>query len=115
MSDTPHLPANPAIAYLPDEFARPAYAFAPDVVIDVGTVLDKVIAMLDCHVSQFYEWLPYNVGLSHDVPKGTAERRNWLAEQVRTRLRSQANRFRQLLLATYGPDKGGRVEFAEKL
>jgi N-acetylglucosamine malate deacetylase 1 len=112
VSDTRHLAANPVIAYLPDEFARP-YIFAPDVVIDVGPVLDKVIAMLDCHASQFYEWLPYNVGVLQDVPKGSAERRVWLADQVRSRLRNQANRFRQLFLATYGPDKGGRVEYAE--
>ena len=112
VSDTPHLPANPVIAYLPDDFDRP-YPFAPDVAVDVGPVLDKVIGMLACHVSQFYEWLPYNVGVLHEVPKDHAERRAWLAEQVRTRLRNQARRFRQQLIEAYRLDQGNRVEFAE--
>ena len=112
VSDTPHLAANPLIAYLPDEFSKP-YPFTPDVALDVGPVMEKMIAMLDCHVSQFYEWLPYNVGVLQEVPQTSDQRRAWLGEQVRVRLRSQANRFRQLLLATYGLDNGSQVEYAE--
>ncbi len=112
VSDTPHLAANPVIAYLPDDFSRP-YPFTPNVALDVGPVMDKVVAMLDCHESQFYEWLPYNVGVLPEVPKTPQQRRAWLAEQVRNRLRGQANQFRQLLSATYGSDIGSRVEYAE--
>ncbi len=109
---TPHLPANPVIAYLADEFTKPC-PFQPTVAIDVGPVLDKIVAMLDCHVSQFYEWLPYNTGKLAEVPRSVAERRNWLAEQVRGRLRKQAERFREKLIAVYGKEKGSRVEYAE--
>src|SRR5262245_37913250 len=77
----PHLPANPVIAYLPDEFQKP-YPFDPAVVVDVDGVFERIIDMLHCHVSQFYEWLPYNVGRLDQVPKGDAERRQWLAEQI---------------------------------
>jgi LmbE family N-acetylglucosaminyl deacetylase len=110
--ETPHLAANPVIAYLPDEFTRP-YPFQAEVAIDVGPVLDKMVAMLDCHVSQFYEWLPYNVGVLAEVPTDAVSRRAWLAKQVQSRLRKQAERFREALLAAYGTEKGSRVEFAE--
>jgi LmbE family N-acetylglucosaminyl deacetylase len=110
--DTPHLAANPVIAYLPDEFTRP-YAFQPSVAVDVSKVIDKIVGMLDCHVSQFYEWLPYNVGAAHEVPTDAAARRAWLAEQVHSRLQRQADRFREVLITTYGKERGSRVEYAE--
>ena len=31
-------------------------------------VFDQIVAMLNCHVSQFYEWLPYNAGHLDLVP-----------------------------------------------
>src|SRR5215467_3773567 len=57
--DTPHLAANPVIAYLPDDFQKP-YPFTPTVALDVGKVVERIVDMLHCHTSQFYEWLPYN-------------------------------------------------------
>ncbi|HZZ82451.1 MAG TPA: PIG-L deacetylase family protein [Gemmataceae bacterium] len=109
---TKHLMRNPVIAYLPDEFQRP-YPFSPTVAVDVGPVLDKIVDMLHCHTSQFYEWLPYNTLTLDQVPQGNAERRAWLAEQVKTRLRKQADRFRDQLAACYGSQRGRQVEFAE--
>src|SRR5438270_3665078 len=50
--DTPHLAANPVIAYLPDDFQKP-YPFRPSVVVDVGGVLEQIVAMLHCHTWQF--------------------------------------------------------------
>lgn len=112
VADAPHLERDPVIAYLPDDFQKP-YPFQPAVAIDVGPVLDKIIDMLHCHTSQFYEWLPYNQGKEADVPTGEAERKAWLAGQVRDRLRKRADRYRDLLIATYGQERGRRVEFAE--
>jgi LmbE family N-acetylglucosaminyl deacetylase len=110
--DVPHLAANPVIAYLPDAFQRP-YPLQPVVAVDVGPVFEKIMDMLSCHVSQFFEWLPYNMGVAHDVPAGQAERRAWLAQVIRGRLAQQAERFRELLVRQYGPEHGGRVEVAE--
>ncbi len=110
--DAPHLAANPVIAYLPDDFQKP-YPFEPSVVVDVGGVLDRIVAMLHCHQSQFYEWLPYNTGVLEQVPRGDAERREWLAGQTRPRLRQRAERFCPQLLQIYGPERGARVEFVE--
>jgi LmbE family N-acetylglucosaminyl deacetylase len=110
--DTPHLPRDPVIAYLPDDFQKP-YPFQPSVVVDVGTVLEQLVAMLHCHQSQFYEWLPYNGGYAGDVPEEEAARREWLAGQVRGRLRPRADRYRDLVVRTYGPERGARVALIE--
>lgn len=110
--EAPHLPANPVIAYLPDEFTKP-YPLTPTVAVDVGPVVEQIVDMLHCHKSQFYEWLPYNTGTESQVPADDRARRAWLAEQVKGRLRKQADRFRTLLVERYGPERGSRVEYAE--
>src|SRR5712691_4311033 len=110
--DTPHLPANPVIAYLPDDFQKP-YPFQPAVVLDVGGVLGQIAGMLHCHQSQFYEWLPYNGGDLDQVPPGDDARRDWLATSVRTRLRPRADRYRDLVMQTYGAERGAKVEYVE--
>src|SRR5262245_10447814 len=112
VADVPHLPANPVIAYLPDDFQKP-YPLQPAIAVAVDSVIEQIVSMLHCHTSQFYEWLPYNTGTEKDVPATDAERKAWLGRQVRDRLRKQANRFRDLLIKNYGPECGGRVEFAE--
>lgn len=108
----PHLSRDPVIAYLPDAFQKP-YPFTPAVAVDVGPVLDRIVAMLDCHASQFYEWLPFNAGEQDEVPAGQSDRRAWLADKLQARLRRQAHRWRDLLVRTYGTQRGGSIEFAE--
>jgi N-acetylglucosamine malate deacetylase 1 len=110
--DTQHLPRDSVIAYLPDDFHRP-WPFEPTMAVDVGGVFDKIVAMLDCHRSQFYEWLPYNGGYAGEVPADDGARREWLAGKTRGRLRPRAERWRELLVQLYGPERGGRVEVAE--
>jgi LmbE family N-acetylglucosaminyl deacetylase len=110
VSDVPHLQRDPVIAYLPDDFQKP-YPLEPSVVVDVGSVIDKLVAMLDCHKSQFYEWLAYNHGWQ--VPADESARKSWLAEQVKVRLRARAEKYRDLLIKLYGRERGAKVEFAE--
>ncbi len=110
--DTPHLPANPVIAYLPDDFQRP-YPFQPAVVVDVGPVFERIVDMLHCHTSQFHEWLPYNAGYADRVPAADAGRRALLADHVRARLQRRADLHRDLLCRQYGAERGRRVEVAE--
>src|SRR5262249_30641975 len=83
--DVPHLTRDPVIAYLSDRFEKP-YPFQPSVIVDVGGVLNQIVAMLHCHQSQFYEWLPFNRGELEQVPATDADRRTWLAALVRSRL-----------------------------
>jgi LmbE family N-acetylglucosaminyl deacetylase len=110
--ETPHLPRSPVIMYFSDAFKRPC-RFEPQVVVDIGTELDRLIGMLHCHQSQFYEWLPYNAGYLDQVPSGETERRRWLKERISRRIRPLADRYRELLVQTYGPERGNRVEYME--
>lgn len=110
--DTKHLAANPVIAYLPDEFQKP-YPFSPTVALDVEPVVENVIDMLCQHVSQFFEWLPYNMNIVDQVPAPVAQRREWLGAQTKARLARQADRFRPLLIRQYGAEAGAQVRYAE--
>jgi LmbE family N-acetylglucosaminyl deacetylase len=111
-TDAPHLERSPVILYFSDAFKKPC-RFEPHVVVDIDGQLGRLIDMLSCHESQFYEWLPYNAGILEQVPAGKAERRAWLAERVGRRLRPLADRCRDLLVATYGPQRGGQVRHVE--
>jgi LmbE family N-acetylglucosaminyl deacetylase len=110
--DVPHLERNPVIAYLSDDFKKPV-PFCPDVVVDVGSEIERVTDMCHRHVSQFYEWLPFNGGYLDQVPAGDAERRTWLGERLRKRLRPLADRCRDQLIGVYGAEAAGKAEYVE--
>ncbi len=107
-----HLPRDPVIMYLADRFQKP-YPFTPDVVVDIGEVVEEKFAMIEQHRCQVYDWLPYNAGDRDQVPEGEAERRAWLRARYEPRLRGIADRFREQLVARYGPERGARVRYAE--
>ncbi len=110
--DVPHLMRDPVIAYLPDDFQKP-YPLDPAVVVDVGSVFEQIVDMLNCHVSQFYEWLAYNHGYLNRLPADPKGRRDFLADMIRERLRKRAEKYRGLLQKQYGMERGSKVEFAE--
>lgn len=109
-ADTPHLDYNPVIAYVSDRFQKP-YPFRPTVAIGIDEVIEKKIAMLHCHTSQVYEWLPYNGGYLPEVPRGESERLAWLRE--RWFRRDDADAYRDLLVKYYGETLGRRIRYAE--
>jgi LmbE family N-acetylglucosaminyl deacetylase len=80
VSDTPALRTNPVFLYYQDGFQKPA-PFSPDITVAIDDVFEKKIEMLDAHVSQFYEWLPWLNGRLADVPRDAAARRAWLAKE----------------------------------
>jgi len=110
--DVPHLARSPVILYFSDAFKHPC-RFEPHVVVDIDAVLDQMIAMLHCHESQFYEWLPYNAGYLDQVPKDEAARRTWLGERIRRRLRPLADRYRELVVEIYGRERGSQIQYIE--
>jgi LmbE family N-acetylglucosaminyl deacetylase len=110
--DVPHLDRSPVILSFSDAFKRPC-RFEPSVVVDVEDELERIVGMLHCHASQFYEWLPFNAGRPDEVPAGEAARRAWLGEQIRRRIRPLADRYRDLVVRTYGPGRGGSAEYVE--
>jgi N-acetylglucosamine malate deacetylase 1 len=111
-ADVPILPRNPVILYFSDTFKKPC-PFQPRVVVDIEEQLPLVVAMLDCHVSQFYEWLPFNSGNLHEVPGEPAARKAWLGERIARRIRPLADRYRELVVKTYGPERGSQVKYIE--
>ena len=111
--DVPPLRKNPVMGFLADNFQRP-YPFTPSVVVDIEPVLDQVTDMLDCHESQFYEWLPW-VGFFGDqkVPTGPQERKQFLRDANLARIAPLADRYRDLVIKTYGPDRGKKIKYIE--
>jgi LmbE family N-acetylglucosaminyl deacetylase len=110
--DVPHLTENPVFAHLSDHFTRP-YPFAPAVAVDITPVVETPADMLACHVSQVYEWLPHNLGFAGEVPADPAARRAWLGGWYRQMVRPLADRHRELVVRTYGPDLGSRIQYIE--
>ena len=67
--------------------------FTPDVAVAIDDVIDKKIDMLDAHVSQFYEWLPWVDGIAR---QGAERRRGPQAVAARdARAGSRRRRFAQ--------------------
>jgi LmbE family N-acetylglucosaminyl deacetylase len=108
-SDTPALRKNPVFMYFQDGFQRPN-PFRPDVAVSIDDVIDKKMDMLDAHVSQMYEWLPWVGGTLEQVPKDAAARKRWLKE---TRAGEPTAAVRTTLAKWYGAEKGGAVRHAE--
>jgi LmbE family N-acetylglucosaminyl deacetylase len=107
--DTPALRKNPVFMYFQDGFQRPN-PFSPDVAISIDDVIEKKIDMLDAHVSQMYEWLPWVAGNLAKVPADAAARRKWLRE---TRAGQPNPAVRAALVKWYGPEQGKAVRHAE--
>jgi LmbE family N-acetylglucosaminyl deacetylase len=107
--DTPALQKNPVFMYFEDGFQKPA-PFRPDVAVSIDEVIEKKIDMLDAHVSQMYEWLPFVAGTLDRVPKDPAARRKWLADD---RTRQPTPAVRATLVKWYGPEKGNAIRNAE--
>jgi N-acetylglucosamine malate deacetylase 1 len=109
---TPHLTYNPVIAHLPDDFQKPT-PFDPDVVVPIDDVIDEKMAMLHCHESQMYEWLPYNIGKADEVPDDEEGRREWLRNRYLPEFAAVADRYRDLLIEQYGEERGREIQYAE--
>jgi LmbE family N-acetylglucosaminyl deacetylase len=110
--DVPALRRDPVIGYMPDLFTRP-YSMVPDVVLDISEHLDTVVTMLACHVSQVFEFLPWNLRLAEPVPADAGERTQWLRQWYGEIIRPRADRFRDALTRQYGQERGGQIAWME--
>lgn len=109
--DTPPPDTRPVVACMADFFTRPI-PFQADVTIDTGGQIDKVVAMLACHVSQVFENMPQSTGDLERVPSDERARLAWLETFYAPRPRAIADRFRDALMRDFGED-GRDIEFAE--
>lgn len=109
--DAPFLRRDPVVAYMCDLFTRP-YPLQPHIVRNIAGAVDTIVAMLACHESQLFEFLPYNQGMEDQVPSGDAARRRWLRDWYFRIIRKRAERFRDALIAHYG-EAGRTMEWIE--
>src|SRR5438876_1056864 len=100
--DTPALRKNPVFLYFEDGFQKPN-PFTPDVAVSIDEVIEKKLDMLDGHVSQMYEWLPWVDGKLEQVPKDPVARRRWLHE---SRAPQPTPAVRAALIKWYGAERG---------
>jgi N-acetylglucosamine malate deacetylase 1 len=110
--DVPPLERDPVVAFMPDLFTKPS-PLAADVVIDIAGQMDTIVAMLACHRSQMFEWLPWLEGKLDEVPADEGGRVAWLRRWYAGQIRPRADRYRAALVAAYGSDRGRLIEFAE--
>lgn len=110
--EVPALRDNPAIAYVADTFKKP-YPFEPQVVVDIGPVIESVVDMLHCHTSQFYGWLAFNHRYEDQLPDDDSGRREFMGRLFRERIAWVADTHRDLLNVTYGASVGTDVQWAE--
>ncbi len=110
--EAPALQRDPVVAFMSDLFTKPC-PLSADVVIDVAAEVDTIVAMLACHRSQVFEWLPWLEGMLDQVPSDEGQRRAWLRGWYAQQVRRRADRYRRELTAAYGEERGSRIEFAE--
>lgn len=108
--ETPHLRANPVFLYSEDGFERPN-PFRADIVVAIDATVDKKAEGLMTMQSQFVEG-----GANGTAPKDAADRearRRRGFEGFKARSARTADRFREKLIAFYGPELGKKVRYAE--
>jgi len=104
----------PVVGYLFDNFVDPT-PYAATVAIDIDEVMERKIDMVHCHVSQMYEWLPYNAGVLDQVPEDDVERRAMTARNLCARFGDVAKASREALVRCYGQERAKQVKCAESI
>ncbi len=106
------LETMPIFLYFQDTFQFPA-PFHPDVVVDIDSVVHRKTDSLHAMPSQFLEWLPWNAGISEEIPADGTAQKDFIRRHFQTRDEAVADRFRECLIETYGQERGAKVRAAE--
>lgn len=104
----------PVVGYLFDGFTDPT-PYRATIAIATDDVFERKVEMVHCHVSQMYEWLPYNGGVLDQVPEDDAGRRAMTARNMQARFGHVADACRDSLVRCYGEKRGKAVQTAESI
>ncbi len=111
--DTPVPPVWPVFAYARHSFTDPR-PFRADAAVEFDSLYDEKCRLLDCHVSQFHEWLPWSEGRrDYDATGLSWERKKELLGHWLKSFRTAADQARSVLIETYGEAAGSAVRYAE--
>jgi len=102
---------KPIYLFSYDNFQRP-YPFSPDVAVAIDDVISEKLKMMNCHESQFYEWLAYNKGKLAEVPSDSDGKNRWLIDGWLIRNRNQVELCRELVIKRYG-NKSNNIKYVE--
>lgn len=112
--NSPPLKRAPYIFYVYDRFSSPC-PFVPSIVVATDDVMDKKTAMLDCHASQVYEWLPWAGAYSDQVPPESDKKARlaWLKGYLQSRDPPIRDRYCEILAKRYGDEQRGKIHNCE--
>lgn len=103
----------PIFAFVYDDFTDPR-PVRPDAAVPFDDVAEDKCRLLDCHVSQVYEWLPWDTGMKDfDASRMTwDEKFRYLHERWGKRFIRAADLARETLIEMYG-ETGRNARHAE--
>ena len=111
--DVPPLKQNPVFMYYTDRFQKP-YPSQADVVVGIDPVIDKKLDALAVMESQFLEGgANGHEGLMPRSPDHRKQRVTEVRNGHANRSRATAERFRKEAAEWYGPERAGKITFAE--
>ena len=111
--DTPIPDQIPVFAHSYDRFQDPR-PHRPDAAIEIDSIMEAKLAAMDCHKSQFYEWLPWADGMKDfDVTKLDDEERKQHLMKWNQRFRAAADSAREVLKRVHGEELGAKIVYAE--
>lgn len=109
--DVPAQHISPIFLFAWDHFQKPT-PFAANIAVSIDKVINQKLELYNCHVSQFYEWLPFTEDKLKLIPKDKKGRFAFLTREWLCRNKRQAEECRHLLEREYG-EAGRYTEYAE--
>lgn len=112
MPEVPVLRKRPIFLYMRDYYSN-VFPHTPDLVIPIDRTIEKKLLSFDAHVSQFYEFTPWQKGILSEVPTGWEERKKFLQKHYQEDI-AISKEMRAWLINWYGAEKGKSFEYAEE-
>jgi len=107
--ETPPLKVNPVFLYSQDNFKKPN-PFHPDIAVAIDDVIDQKIYAMSAHESQYFEWLPWTMGMLDKVPEDDKARLEFITQRYRGGV---SDEIKETLIKWYGDKNGLKVQYAE--